>query len=161
MNRKMTDAQRWYVAGAAYRLNRQLVQSGTFEPEDTKDAALHEQFVNEWECIDPLTENMTVYRGTENNKMGQGGYASASLSSEIADSFVRIRLVKKGWDYTETKTGEFLVLNIQSGVKVMKIPGCQQEVVIEPGVGIKITHITRNDSKNDKSSVVWMTVTKK
>jgi len=164
---KITRAQKWYVAGAAYRLNRQLISTGVFEPEDADDARLYRQFLQEFNSTQPLTQPMRAYRGIGQgtNTMGRGGFASASLDERVAESFVEVRLVKSpySWEYgrmTEIRTGEYLVLDIQPGVRVMNIDGAQNEVVIEPDIEIEITNTIRSNGSKDQSTTIWMTIRK-
>lgn len=159
----MNTAQQWYVSGGAYRFNRAV--RGDANCMDTQERQHAKQFIAMFDQIEPLTEPMRLYRGIGAGSYTEqaGQYLSTSESWDIAESFTAETLVRDVVTGRQraVPTGEVLILDVQPGVRVMHIGGVQQEWVIEADVILTETRRSSADSRNDRSTRIWLTVTKR
>lgn len=150
----MNAAQKWYVKGGAYRLNRNP------QALDNKERKLAKNFTSQFDKLSPLSQPMQLYRGVGHGSYTSqiGQYWSTSENEDIAKSFTAEEL------YTDTLTrrtrcravGEVLIIDVQPGVRVMPIGGVQREWVIEKNV-----NVTERRRSNDGITWIWLTVTAK
>lgn len=159
----MDAVQEWYVRGGAYRMNRAV--RGEANSMDARERKLARRFIAMFDEIEPLAEPMRLYRGIGAGSYldQQGQYLSTSESWDIADSFTREDLVRDAVSgrMRAVPAGEVLILDVQPGVRVMHIGGVQREWVIEADVELTETRRSTGNSRTDRSTRIWVTVTRK
>jgi len=145
----MNAAQKWYVKGGAYRLNRNP------EAMDTEEQKMAHSFVKMFDKITPTDRALRLYRGVGNGTYQNqvGHYWSTSSSEGIAKSFTREELYQDVHGNLRARAiGEVLIIDVQPGVRVMHIGGVQQEYVIEREIEVTETNRVEN-------GVVWVWIT--
>ena len=146
----MNNAQKWYVRGGAYRLNRNP------ESLDSEEKKLANQFCKMFDDITPISEDMRLYRGIGHGSYTDqaGSFWSTSASEDIAKSFTREEIYKNSRGQRRARSvGEVLIIDVKPGVKVMNIGGVQREFVIDRNAVAIETNRVENGA-----TWIWITV---
>jgi hypothetical protein len=150
---EIEEARAWYIKGGAYRLNNNQGSMDRYDREQAKN------FMATFNTIPPLEEPIQLFRGVGNgsykNQIGQ--FWSTTSEESVAKSYTKVELYKDSHNrWRERKAGEVLIINVQPGVRVMKMNNIDREYVIERDVAITETNRTIQNG----ITWIWITISK-